>query len=132
MPARTLSRLLFSLCLIAGTALVQAAEPAAVATEPAAPAARPATSPIYGSQLMTPQERSEYRMRMRSAKTPEERQQIRLDHHEAMKARAAERGVTLPDAPPVRGGGMGPGGGGMGPGAGMGPGGGMRGGSYGQ
>ena len=85
---------------------------------------------IYGSQLMTQQERTEYRARMRTAKTAEEREQIRKEHHEQMKERAKSRGVTLPDDPPARGGGMGPGGmgpggGGMGPGGGgMGPGGG--------
>lgn len=78
---------------------------------------------VYGSQLMTRQERLEYRNKMRAAKTAEEREQVRKEHHENMKARAKERGVTLPDQPPVGGGGMGPGG--MGSGGGMGPGGGM-------
>jgi hypothetical protein len=87
------------------------------------------SSPIYGSQLMTNQERVEYRNRMRAARTVAEREQIRLEHHEQMQTRAKERGVTLPDEPPARGlgRGMGPGagmGGGAGPGAGMGPGGG--------
>jgi hypothetical protein len=83
---------------------------------------------IYGKQLMTEQERAEYRDRMRGAKTAEEREQIRKEHHERMKERAKERGVTIPDEPPTgRGGGMGPGGGGMGPGGGgMGPGGGRN------
>ena len=85
---------------------------------------------IYGSQLMTTQERNEYRNKMRAAKTEQERERIRAEHHEQMKVRAKERGVTLPDQPPARGmgGGMGPGpGGGMGPGGGgMGPGGGGR------
>jgi hypothetical protein len=77
---------------------------------------------IYGSQLMTQQERVEYRAKMRNAKTAEEREQIRKKHHERMKKRAAERGVTLNDEPPARGRGMGPCGGQMGPGgAGMGP-----------
>ena len=81
-------------------------------------------TPIYGSQLMTQQERSEYRARMRAAKTQEEREQIRKEHHEHMKVRAKEKGVTLPDEPPARGmgSGTGPSGGGMGPGMG----GGMR------
>jgi hypothetical protein len=80
---------------------------------------------IYGSQLMTQQERNEYRAKMRTSKTAEERERIRKEHHEAMKVRARERNMTLPDEPAV-GGGMGPGGGGgMGPGGGsMGPGGG--------
>jgi len=82
---------------------------------------------IYGSQLMTQQERNEYRARMRAAKTEQEREQIRNEHHKQMQVRAKERGVTLPDVPPPRGSGqgrgMGPGpGGGMGPGNGMGPG----------
>lgn len=82
--------------------------------------------PIYGSQLMTNQERIEHRNKLRTAKTAEEREQIRLQHHEQMQLRAKEKGITLPDAPPAPAGGqgrrMGPGGG-MGPGAGgMGPG----------
>ena len=67
---------------------------------------------VYGSQLMTQQERIEHRNKMRAAKNAEERELIRKEHHERMKARAKERGVTLPDEPPARGGGMGPGGGG--------------------
>jgi hypothetical protein len=82
---------------------------------------------IYGSHMMTQQERVEYRARMRAANTEEERLRIRAEHHERMKERARERGVTIPDEPPPRGmgGGMGPGmGGGMGPGMGGGMGGG--------
>lgn len=82
--------------------------------------------PIYGSQLMTPQERAEHRTRMRTAKTAEDRDRVRNEHHERMKVRAKERGVTLPDEPPASGGGMGPGGrmppgGGAGMGRGRGP-----------
>jgi hypothetical protein len=90
--------------------------------QPAPPAAKK-TPAIYGSQLMTQQERNEYSARMRAAKTPQERETLRAEHHNAMQARAKERGVTLPEQPPA---GAGPGKGtGMGPGAGMGPGGGM-------
>ena len=71
---------------------------------------------IYGSQLMTQQERNEYRAQMRNAKTYEERERIRLEHHKAMQERAKAKGLTLPDMPPAAGGGMGPGGG-MGRGA---------------
>lgn len=85
--------------------------------------------PVYGSQMMTQQERNDYRDRMRSAASVEEREQIRREHHARMVARAKERGVTLPEQPPTRGAGMGPGmgssggmGSGMGPGRGMGPG----------
>lgn len=80
---------------------------------------------IYGSELMTPRERSEYQARMRAAKTEQERNNLRLQHHKEMQERARAQGKTLPDMPPAdRGPGMGPGGGGMGPGGGMmGPGG---------
>ena len=73
---------------------------------------------IYGSQLMTQQERNEYRAKLRAAKTIEERERIRNEHHKLMKERAKARGVTLPDEPPARGGVKGSGGGGMGPGGG--------------
>jgi hypothetical protein len=82
--------------------------------------ARQTDGDIYGYQLMTPQERNEYRSRMRSANSVREREQIRAEHHEEMQKRAEARGITLPDTPPAaRGGGM------MGPGRGMGSGGGM-------
>jgi hypothetical protein len=76
-----------------------------------------ADEPIYGSQLMTNQERIEHRNKLRAAKTVEEREQVRLEHHEQMKLRARERGAVLPDEPPAQGGGMGRS---MGPGGGMG------------
>ncbi len=84
---------------------------------------------IYGSQLMTQQERNEYLNRMRAAKTEQERERIRAEHHDRMSERAKARGVTLPDKPPAKarsstgsgmgsGGGMGPGGSGGGGGGG--------------
>lgn len=79
--------------------------------------------PIYGSQLMTQQERNEYRDRMRAAKTVQEREQIRADHHERMKERAQARGVAIPDEPPTRGDGKAASGRGAGRGSGVGPGG---------
>ena len=115
------STLVTALSLSAGFAL--AADP-----EPAKEQAQPTKQEqIYGSQLMTPQEQSEHRAKMRAAKTAEEREQIRKEHHKLMQERAKERGVTLPDEPPVRGGGMGPDGHRMGPGGGMGGPGGGRG-----
>ena len=66
---------------------------------------------IYGNQLMTPQERTEYRAKMQAAKTADEREQIHKKHYNAMRIRAKAHGVFLSDEPPVRGGGMmGPGG----------------------
>jgi hypothetical protein len=78
------------------------------------------TAPIYGSQLMTRQERIEYRNQMRTLNTQEERNTFRLEHHRKMQERATARGATLPDTPPTAGGGMGPGraAGGMGAGRG--------------
>jgi hypothetical protein len=95
---------------------------------PSKPAAK--SEAIYGYQMMTPQERDEYRARMRNAASAAERQAVRDEHHAAMAERAKERGLTLPDRPTGAGpygpgqgrgpGGAGPGGPGMGPG-GMGP-----------
>jgi hypothetical protein len=83
---------------------------------------------IYGSQLMTQQERLEYNNRMRSMKTAQEREAYRLEHHKQMQERAREKGVKLPDQPPqVPGRAMGGPGAGMGAGGGMGPGAGGRG-----
>ena len=54
---------------------------------------------IYGSQLMSDAERAAFQTKMRSLKTTAERDAFRVEHHDQMKARAAEKGVTLPDAP---------------------------------
>ena len=79
------------------------------------------STPIYGNQLMTQQERMEYRNQMRTLKTQEERNSFRIEHHKRMQERAKDKGLTLPDTPPERGAGMGPGaGGGMGGGGGRG------------
>lgn len=82
------------------------------------PAPQQTQDQIYGSELMTPRERAAFRTKLRNARSFTEREQIRLDHHKAMQARAKAQGLTLPDTPPALGGGMGPGGGGMGPGGG--------------
>ena len=58
---------------------------------------------VYGSQLMTQQERLEYRQRLQNAKTVEERERIRAEHHRSLQERAREQGVTLPERPPVQG-----------------------------
>lgn len=55
---------------------------------------------IYGSQLMTPQERNEYQNKMRQMNTEQERAELRAQHHEQMKQRAMEQGKTLPDDVP--------------------------------
>jgi hypothetical protein len=58
---------------------------------------------IYGYQLMTERERTEFRERVRAARTEQEREQIRSAHHAQMQARAKDRGVTL-SGPRITGG----------------------------
>jgi hypothetical protein len=67
---------------------------------------------------MTAEERTEYRNKMRAAKTQADKDRIRSEHHTAMQARAKERGVTLPDKPQAKG--KGAGGAGQGTGKGVG------------
>lgn len=52
---------------------------------------------IYGSEIMTPAERAEFRAKMQSAKSAQERERLRVDHQAAMQSRAKQRGITLPD-----------------------------------
>ena len=49
-------------------------------------------------QLMTPEERSAMREKMRTAKTPEERQKLAVENRAEMEKRAKEKGITLPPA----------------------------------
>lgn len=62
-----------------------------------------AADEVYGSQLMSEQERNAYRTKMQSMKTEQERQQLRMEHHKQMQERAKAQGVTLPDMPPNQG-----------------------------
>ena len=52
-----------------------------------------------GWSMMTPQERSEHRERMRAMKTYEECKAYQEEHHNRMAARAKERGQTAPAQP---------------------------------
>jgi hypothetical protein len=72
-----------ALVLMAGPVLVSAQEADEV--------------PIYGSQLMTEEERMEYIEAIRAAESDEERDVIRQEHREMMKERAADEGITLPE-----------------------------------
>ena len=83
----------YALLLPMLAALASAAGISAADEQPAQKA-----QPIYGSQFMT-QERNDYRVWMRAAKTVEERQPLRVEHHQAMQARTKERDVILPDQP---------------------------------
>jgi hypothetical protein len=46
---------------------------------------------IYGSELMTAEEREQYRQRLRSVQTDQEWARLRADHQEQMRARAGAR-----------------------------------------
>ncbi len=52
---------------------------------------------MAGKQLMTPEERTAMREKMRNAATPEERQKLAEANHAEMEKRAKEKGVTLPE-----------------------------------
>lgn len=95
------SMLAISLCLALGI------------TAPAAAQMQsdPMQERIYGYELMTPQERTEYHARLRALNTEQEREAFRLEHYRKMQERAKAQGKTLPDTPPGMGPGMGPGGG---------------------
>jgi hypothetical protein len=56
---------------------------------------------IYGAELMTVQERDQYRQRLQSAKNDQEWARLRAEHEQQIRARAAQRGVNL--AAPVYG-----------------------------
>ncbi len=62
---------------------------------------------VYGSQLMTEQERTDMRSKMRASGSDEEREKIRNANHDRMKVRAKEQSINLSDEQPNRGGGMG-------------------------
>lgn len=54
---------------------------------------------LYGTPLMTEEERTAHRARMQSAKTAEERERLLIEHEAAMQTRAKERGISLSDVP---------------------------------
>lgn len=56
---------------------------------------------IYGRELMSQQERNEYRMQLQTAGSAEERRQIEARHRDMIQARAQEQGVNV--APPGKG-----------------------------
>lgn len=56
---------------------------------------------IYGSEIMSMQERNEYRQQLQNAASAEERRQIEARHRETVHARAQSQGVDV--IPPGRG-----------------------------
>jgi hypothetical protein len=113
----------FGITLIAA-AIAAAVSGSVLAQAPQTPAAPPAQV-VRPADLMTAQERENFRKQMEQATTAEERQKVRDAHRAAMEQRAKEQGVPL--AGP-RGPGYGPGAGGpgYGRGDGRGPGAGPR------
>jgi len=53
-------------------------------------------APIVGRELMTEQERDQYRTAMRALKTEEERAAMRKAHQKEMQTRARGQGIELP------------------------------------
>ena len=106
----------FKKMLLVGMSLLPfislAAEKAATPATPAVPAVPAADKePILGSQLMTQEERLQFRNQMQNATSVEEREKIRIQHRELMLERAKAQGVTLSDTPMMmrNGAGKGPG-----------------------
>jgi hypothetical protein len=95
--------LIVAMCAMLGANVSVAADQAPAQQKTQDGAQKPEV--VYGSQLMTPQERIEYRAKMRSLKTQEEREAFRMEHHQKMQERAKAKGKTLPDMPPAQGGG---------------------------
>lgn len=82
-----------SLKLLCFAVLLAAAAAPAVATEPA----RVQREIIPGSELMTTQEREQYRLRLRGAGTAEQRERLRAEHVKAMDERARLQGLRVSD-----------------------------------
>lgn len=83
---RLLGRLLCAALVLLPAAALMAAEPGPVAREI-----------IPGSELMTAQERKQYRLRLHGAGTAEERERLRAEHMRAMQERARLRGLSVSD-----------------------------------
>lgn len=57
---------------------------------------------MYGSQMMSEQERQEYTTKMKSIKTAEERHRYELEHRKMIEERAKEQEKSLSDMPQNR------------------------------
>lgn len=58
---------------------------------------KPARELIYGAELMTPEEREQYRRDMRAATDAPAQAKLRARNRERMRERARQRGVQLKD-----------------------------------
>lgn len=104
-PKWVLQALTIALFMMLDAGVAVAADQAQA--ERGAQAATQSKELVYGSQLMTRQERAEHRAKMRSLKTKEERESFRIEHHKKMQERAQKMGKTIPDMPPAQGCGVG-------------------------
>lgn len=82
-----------SLKLLCLAALLAAAVTPLSAAEPA----RVQREIIPGSELMSTQEREQYRLRLRGAGTAAERERLRAEHVKAMDERARLQGLRVSD-----------------------------------
>lgn len=64
---------------------------------------------VYGWELMTGKERTQYQIKQMSLKNEKEREAFQLEHHKKMQERAKAQGKTLPDMPQGGGWGVGKG-----------------------
>lgn len=85
-PRPSLKLMCLAVLLAAGVTPVSAAEPARVQREI-----------IPGSELMSTQEREQYRLRLRGAGTAAERERLRAEHVKAMDERARLQGLRVSD-----------------------------------
>ncbi|MBK6879611.1 MAG: hypothetical protein IPN65_06580 [Elusimicrobia bacterium] len=52
---------------------------------------------VFGDELMTKQERAQYRKQLKECKTEEERARLRMEHRLRMQERARLQGIELAD-----------------------------------
>jgi hypothetical protein len=69
----------------------------------------PAKEQVHGSQVMTQQERDAHRAKINAAKTAQEKEKVRAEEHARLKERAEQQGKAMPEKPPAKGDGTGPG-----------------------
>jgi hypothetical protein len=55
------------------------------------------TDSIYGHELMTPEQRTDYRNKLRSLKTDQERNAYRMEHQKRIHKLAKAKGIPLSD-----------------------------------
>ena len=89
-----------ALCLVAVASFGEASDDARLRSQ----SAGQSQGVLFATPLLSEVEQAEYRARVRAAKDADELERIRSAHYELMKARAKERGTTLPeDRPPALG-----------------------------